>query len=144
MPIVKVYLHFVWTTKERMPFLYHMDIRKKVWQHMTEYAKSKNIQVIEVNGHSDHCHCLVLLSNTQRICDIAQYIKGESSSWINKAGIIKDYFMSENFDWQDDYYVESVSPFHLKTVINYIENQEEHHLNQNLDDELKQFLKNTE
>ena len=124
-----------------MPFLYHTEIRKKVWSHIKQYAKSKKIKLIAVNGHSDHCHCLVSLSNTQRICDIAKYLKGESSNWINNTGLIKDYFMSEDFDWQNDYHVESVSPFNLKTVINYIERQEKHHLDKNFDDELKQFLK---
>ena len=109
---------------------------------MTEYAKSKNIKVLAVNGHSDHCHCLVSFSNTQRIFEIVNFLKGESSHWINKTNLIKDYFMSEKFDWQNDYYAESVSPALLNTVINYIENQEEHHLNKNFDDELKQFLKN--
>jgi putative transposase len=125
-----------------MPFLYHCDIRKKVWHHIETYAESNQIRLKAVNGHSDHCHCLVALSNTQRICDIAKLLKGESSNWINKTGLIKDYFMSEDFDWQNDYNVESVSPFHLKTVIQYINNQEEHHLDKNFDDELKQFLNN--
>ena len=49
--------------------------------------------------------------------------------------------MSEKFDWQDDYHVESVSPSLLDTVINYIENQEAHHIDQNFDDELKSFLR---
>ena len=141
MPSIKVYLHFVWTTKKRMPFLYHVDLRKKVWQHIFDYAKSKRIKVIAVNGHTDHCHCLVSFSNTQRICEVIQYLKGECSIWINQTELIKGYFMSEKFDWQDDYHVESVSPSLLDTVINYIQNQEAHHIDQNFDDELKSFLR---
>ena len=95
MPSIKVYLHFVWTTKMKIPFLYHVEIRKKVWHHITVYAKSKDIRVMAVNGHTDHCHCLVSLTNTQRICEVIQYLKGESSYWINQTGLIKDYFISE-------------------------------------------------
>ena len=124
----------------KIPFLYHVEIRKKVWHHITVYAKSKDIRVMAVNGHTDHCHCLVSLTNTQRICEVIQYLKGESSYWINQTGLIKDYFISEKFDWQNDYHVESVSPSILKSVINYIQNQEEHHIDQNFDDELKSFL----
>ena len=125
----------------KIPFLYHVEIRKKVWHHITVYAKSKDIRVMAVNGHTDHCHCLVSLTNTQRICEVIQYLKGESSYWINQTGLIKDYFISEKFDWQNDYHVESVSPSLLQTVINYIQNQEEHHLDKNFDDELKSFLR---
>ena len=140
MPSIKVYLHFVWTTKIRIPFLYHRDIRKKVWQHIADYAKTKGIHILIVNGHTDHCHCLVSLTNKQTICEIIQYVKGESSFWINKSGLISDYFISEKFDWQNDYHVESVSPSLLKTVIHYIQNQEDHHIDNNFDDELKKYL----
>ena len=140
MPSIKVYLHFVWTTKKRIPFLYHTAIRMELWNHIEYYAKSKSIHVLNVNGHSDHCHCLISMSNTQTIAELAQYIKGESSYWINKSGIIKGYFVSEKFDWQNDYHVQSVSPSHLDSVSTYISNQENHHVNQNFDDELKSFI----
>jgi len=41
MPFVKVYIHFVWSTKNRMPLLETKEIRDKVWFHVRENAIKK-------------------------------------------------------------------------------------------------------
>ena len=104
MPFVKVYIHFVWSTKNRVPFLDTPELRKKVWQHILENAKEKNIFIDFVNGHKEHCHCLVSLSIDQTIQKTMQLIKGESSFWINKNQLTKS-----KFEWQDEYFAVSVS-----------------------------------
>ncbi|MDD3320945.1 MAG: IS200/IS605 family transposase [Paludibacter sp.] len=122
MPFVNVYIHFVWSTKNREPFLETKEIRDKVWFHIKENAKKKGIFVDFVNGYSQHCHCLVSLGVDQTISNIMQLIKGESSYWINKEGLTK-----EKFEWQDEYYGVSVSESLIERVRNYIKNQEVHH-----------------
>ena len=59
MPFVKVYIHFVWSTKNRIPFLETLDIRKAMWNHIKKNADEKGIFIDYVNGYNDHCHCLV-------------------------------------------------------------------------------------
>jgi REP element-mobilizing transposase RayT len=71
----------------------------------------------------------------QSISKIIQLIKGESSYWLNKSGMIK-----EQFSWQHDYYVTSVSPRDLLSVRNYIENQELHHKRQTWEEEYNEFV----
>lgn len=122
MPFIKVFIHFVWSTKNRFPFLDSKDLRQQVWNHIRENAREKGIYVDFVNGHTDHCHCLVSLGSDQAIQKIAQMIKGESSNWINKNQLTK-----EKFEWQDEYLAVSVSESHLEFVREYIKNQEEHH-----------------
>ena len=84
MPFVKVYIHFVWSTKNRQPFLHSKELRFKVWNHIKENAKEKGIFIDFINGYSDHCHCLISLTVDQTIQKTMQLIKGESSFWINK------------------------------------------------------------
>ena len=79
MPFIKVYIHFVWSTKNREPFLITPKIRKTLWQHIKENAKEKGIFIDFINGYCDHCHCLVSLGVDQNIQKIMQLIKGESS-----------------------------------------------------------------
>ena len=67
MPFTKVYIHFVWSTKGRFPFLNSADLRKKVWNHIRENATSKGIFLDFVSGYDDHCHCLVSLGIDQTI-----------------------------------------------------------------------------
>jgi putative transposase len=135
MPFVKVYIHFVWSTKNRYPFLATKEMRKILWQHMKENAKQKGIFIDFVNGYADHCHCLVSLGVDQTIQKIMQLIKGESSFWINKCNLI-----AEKFEWQDEYFAVSVSESMIETVRNYIRKQEEHHRRKTFTDEYKEFI----
>lgn len=135
MPFLKVYIHFVWSTKNRVPFLDSKELRLKVWNHMRDNAKVKGIFIDFVNGYSDHCHCLVSLGVDQTIQKIMQLIKGESSFWINKNGLTK-----HKFEWQDEYYAASVSESILNKVRTYIKNQEEHHSKKTFQDEFDEFI----
>ena len=122
MPYIKVYIHFVWTTKNRVPYLNTKEIRAKVWRHIWENAQKKGIFVDFVNGYSEHCHCLVSLGAKQTISKVMQLIKGESAFWINKVQLVDGHF-----EWQDEYYAIGVSESRIETVRNYIKKQEAHH-----------------
>lgn len=122
MSSIKVYIHFVWSTKNRVPYLYSRELRIKVWKHIKENAQKKGIFVDFVNGYHDHCHCLVSMDSNQTIEKIMQLIKGESSFWINEQGLTK-----EKFEWQDEYFAVSVSESQINNVREYIKNQERHH-----------------
>lgn len=135
MPFVKVYIHFVWSTKNRTPFLSTPEIRNKVWQHIRENALSKGIYIDFINGYSDHCHCLISLGIDQKMKDLMQLIKGESSFWINQQKLC-----SSKFYWQNDYFAASVSSSMLEKTRNYIKNQVQHHKKQSLKEEYNDFL----
>jgi putative transposase len=134
MPWVKVWLHFVWSTKDRHPYLKD-EIRTKVLEHIRQNAREKGIYIDFINGWVDHIHCLISLANDQSLEKIMQLIKGESSFWINKNKLTKT-----KFAWQDEYFVVSVNEGSLLSVRRYIANQEEHHKNVSFDDELEFFL----
>jgi REP element-mobilizing transposase RayT len=136
MAFVKVYIHFVWSTKNRVPFLETKEMRDKVWFHIRENAKKKGIFIDFVNGYSQHCHCLVSLGIDQTISKIMQLIKGESSFWINQVKLTK-----EKFEWQDEYYGVSVSESMIEKVRNYIKNQEIHHSLKSYDDEIDDLIR---
>ena len=86
MPFVKVWLHFVWSTKDRYPYLKD-EIRSKVFEHIRQNAKEKGIHIDFINGYLDHVHCLISLGIDQTLSWIMQSIKGESSFWINKSKV---------------------------------------------------------
>ncbi len=119
---VRVYIHIVFSTKNREPFLNSLDVRKKVFQHIKKNAAEKNIWLDCVNGHHEHAHCLISLGKEQTISKVAQLIKGESSFWINQNKLTTNKFI-----WQDDYWAVGVSESHILSVREYIHSQEEHH-----------------
>ena len=134
MPWVRVWLHFVWSTKNRHPYLTD-EIRTKVFAHIRENARAKGIYIDFINGWVDHVHRLISLGTDQTIEKIIQLIKGESSFWINKNKLTKT-----KFEWQDEYFVVSVNEGSLDRVRNYISKQEAHHKNVSFDEEFENFL----
>jgi putative transposase len=135
MPFVKVYIHLVWSTKNRVPFLNSKELRLEVWNHIRENAQKKEIFLDFINGYSDHCHCLISLGVNQTIEKTVQLLKGESSFWINKNRMTK-----EKFEWQDEYFAVSVSESMLDKTREYIKNQEEHHQKKTFQDEYEEFI----
>ncbi|MDR6514343.1 IS200/IS605 family transposase [Chryseobacterium camelliae] len=134
MPFIKIYIHLVFSTKNRIPFFNTSAVRVKVWKHIKENASEKGIYVDMVNGFSDHCHCLISLGSNQNIEKVVQLIKGESSFWINKNELTR-----EKFAWQDEYFAVSVSGSMVELVRNYIRNQEIHHIKQTFEQEYLRF-----
>jgi len=135
MPFIKVYIHFVWSTKNREPFLDSKELRIRVWNHIRENAIKKAIFIDFINGYSDHCHCLISLGADQTIQKTMQLIKGESSFWINNQQLTKT-----KFEWQDEYFAVSVSESMLDKVRDYIKNQEEHHSKKTFEEEYENFI----
>ncbi len=131
---VRIWVHLVFSTKNREPFL-HKEIRKKVFQHIKQNAEKKDIYLDSVNGYSDHAHCLISLNKDQSISQTAQLIKGESSHWINQNKLTAGKFI-----WQDDYWAVGVSESHVQSVRNYIFNQEEHHQKLSFAEEIEEFM----
>ena len=135
MPFIKIYIHLVWSTYQRLPLLNTKELRYKVWKHIKENSKEKEIFIDTINGFSDHCHCLISLSSNQNIEKVVQLLKGESSFWINK-----NQLTQSKFQWQKEYFAISVSESMVEKVRNYINNQELHHQNKTYEQEYREFI----
>ena len=132
---VRVWIHIVFSTKNRQAFLKE-NIRQEVLDHIKENAEKKKIKLSEVGGYNDHLHCLIALNKELSISKTTQLIKGESSYWINKNKLIR-----ERFSWQDDYWAVGVSESHYEQVKHYIQNQEVHHKEKSFEEEIDLFMK---
>ncbi len=126
----------VFCTKNRIPFLHTKDNRRKMLKHIKTNAQTKNIWLDSVNGYKEHAHCLISLGKEQNVSKVAQLIKGESSFWINRSGLL-----NRKFTWQDDYWAVGVSESHLEAVRTYIHSQEEHHREVSFKEEIDEFMK---
>lgn len=135
MSYIKIYIHIVFSTKNRIPYFNTLELRVKIWKHIKENATEKGIFMDMVNGYSDHCHCLISLSSNQNIENIVQLIKGESSYWINKNNLTQ-----EKFAWQEEYFAVSVSESKIEQVRNYIKNQNIHHQKKTFEEEYREFI----
>lgn len=134
MSFTKIYLHCVWSTKNR-EIIIPNSFRPVLLAHFKEYCQSKEIFLDFVNVHKDHVHALISLGRKQNIAEVMHLLKGESSHWINKMKTLPYHFM-----WQDDYYAASVSFSHVERVREYIKNQDEHHRKMTWKEEIDRFL----
>lgn len=136
MPYIKVWIHFVWSTKNRQRVLTD-PFRDLLFEHIRQNARLKNIYLDRVNGYHDHVHCLLSLGSDQTIEKIAQLIKGESAFWFNN----KSGFRTDKLEWQDEYFAISVSESKLDIVRRYIDNQVAHHQKKTFAEEYDEFIR---
>ncbi len=133
---IRIWVHLVFSTRNREATLPTVEFRNMIFQHIKQNAEKKDIWLDSINGHNNHIHCLLSLGRDQSISKVAQLIKGESSFWINHNKLTKGKFV-----WQDDYWAVSVSESHLQLVREYIRNQEEHHRTKSFTEEINEFMK---
>ena len=101
MGYLKIWVHLVWTTKNRKPML-NQEVRRDIFNHIRENAGKKGIYIDFINGHLEHVHCLISLGSGQNIDKILMLLKGESSYWINR-----NNFFLKKFEWQDEYFFDT-------------------------------------
>lgn len=131
----KIWIHAIWSTKERFPFI-RQPIEQKVYQFISAQLLEQGCPVRIINGMPDHIHCLFLLSPLKSIADLIKQIKGSSSHFINQNNLI-----TEKFAWQTGYAAYSVSESVVDKVFQYIKKQKEHHQNKTFQQEYDDFLK---
>lgn len=134
--LANIYLHLVFSTKERTPFLSDKEIRKEMHAYMASIFKKQESSALIVGGTEDHVHILFNLSRKLPLTDIVRDVKRSSSIWIKKKGRELD-----NFSWQNGYGAFSVSRSKLDEVERYIKRQENHHEKMKFQDELRALLK---
>jgi REP element-mobilizing transposase RayT len=92
--------------------------------------------MLSINSMPDHLHMFFGMRPSQSISDLMQFVKGESSEWINTEGLTNN-----TFRWQGGYAAFSYSRSHISRVCNYIERQQEHHKKKTFLEEYHEMLR---
>lgn len=130
----QIHIHAVFAVQNRMSLI-NKKWEDELYKYITGIIQNNGHKLIIINGDYDHIHVLLGLRPTQSISDLMQDIKGSSSKWINL-----NKFVNGKFSWQEGYGAFSYAKTDLKNVINYIENQKEHHKKKSFHDEYKKIL----
>jgi putative transposase len=136
--LAKVYLHIVFSTKNREPLLAD-DWREELFRILGGTANNLGCQSLRVGGVADHVHMLIALGRTITIADAVGKVKSTSSLWVNQTRGVP-----APFHWQNGYGAFSVSQSNVEAVREYIFRQAEHHARQSLQDELRDWLRRYE
>ena len=118
----EIYIHVVWATTRRSPFLAPAEIERRVHRCIHRAAERLGCTVLAINGMPDHVHLLVQIPAKLSVADLAQGVKGNSSRFANARLDLED-----PFDWQDHYGAFSVSKRDVPKVKAYVQNQKRHH-----------------
>jgi putative transposase len=130
-----VYLHVVFSTKDRTPWLLESAIRAKVHADLTGFSSIIECPVVAIGGVADHVHLLVRQSQKVSVSDYVRDIKSRSSV------VAKTYHSSlREFKWQAGYGAFSVDVGGVERVKAYIAGQEEHHRAKSFKDEFLEIL----
>jgi len=130
-----VYLHLVFSTKERRPFLRDPSLREATHAWLGAASRELGCPPVRVGGIEDHVHILARHSRTISQADWVKEIKRTSSIWIKEQSADL-----REFTWQAGYGVFSVSASNLDTVRDYVAGQEEHHKQRSFQDEFRVML----
>ena len=130
-----VYLHLVFSTKERRPFLRDKAVRDALHAYLGGVSKQLDCPSILVGGVEDHVHLLCRFARTITQAEWVKELKRVSNGWLKEQG--REY---ADFEWQGGYADFSVSQSNLEQVKQYIANQEEHHRKMSFQDELRELL----
>lgn len=135
MVVLRIWVHLVWHTHKTAVFADTLPL-VLLFEHIKSYAATKDIHVDTVGGYTDHVHCLVSLNANQNIATVVNYLKGESSFWINKSHLVP-----EKFSWEDGYLAFSVGSSVLNKTRDFINNQIVYHQNTSTNQEMKLLAK---
>jgi len=125
-----VYIHLVFSTKERQPFLRDRDMRESLHAYLGGISKTLDCPPITVGGTEDHVHLLARFGRTITQAEWVKELKRVSNLWLKDQS--RTY---ANFQWQGGYADFSVSPSNLERVKRYITNQEDNHRKLSFQDE---------
>lgn len=134
----QIHIQFVFAVKFRHGLI-SSSWKDELYQYITGIVQNNKHKLICINGMPDHIHILIGVRPHQSISDLMQDVKGGSSKWINEKKFLKG-----KFEWQQGYGAFSYSKSHVKDVVHYIQNQEQHHQKKTFLQEYVEFLENFE
>jgi putative transposase len=125
-------IHVVFSTKERRKTIPH-EMKERLWAYMAGICKKDKIFVHAIGGMEDHVHLLLQIPPILSLAKAVLNVKANSSKWMSNQG--------NKFAWQEGYSGFSVSKSEVKTVVQYIRNQEQHHSKMSFEEEFVAMLK---
>lgn len=134
----QVYLHFVFAVKGRQSLINH-KYNDELQKYITGIVQNRKQKMLSINNVPDHLHMLIGFGTTLSIADFIEEVKSISSKFINEKGWIQG-----KFEWQRGYGVFSYSRSQINPVIQYIQQQQEHHKRKSFKDEYLSFLRKFE
>jgi len=122
------------STKNREKII-HRHLRSALHAYLAGICRARGSEAFRVGGTFDHVHIACTLPRTLTMAKLVEEIKKPSSIWMKKQD-----GGSSHFSWQAGYGIFSLGQSQLQSLLQYIDNQEEHHRRRSFQEELKELL----
>ena len=130
----QIHLQLVFAVKHRDAVI-SPTWKYELYAYMTGIIQNYGHKLLVINGMPDHVHLLIGMRPTQSLSDLMKNLKQDSSKWINENRKTRAHF-----NWQEGYGAFSYGKSQLPIIIEYIENQENHHHKRTFLEEYRRFL----
>ena len=130
----QLYIQIVFAVKGRQNLISENN-REELQKFITGIVQNREQKLLSIFAMPDHVHILVGMKPNMAISDLVRDIKAGSSKFINDSK-----WINGKFNWQEGYGAFSYSKSHLDAVVNYINNQREHHKVKTFKEEYVDFL----
>ncbi len=130
----KVLLHMVFSTKNREKTI-TKHLRDSLHAYVSGLCRARGSEAYRVGGTDDHIHIACTLPRTVTMAKLVEEIKKTSSIWMKQ-----QEHGTPNFSWQAGYGIFSLGQSQLPILLQYIDNQEEHHRIRSFKEELMGLL----
>ncbi|MFL5329062.1 MAG: IS200/IS605 family transposase [Gemmataceae bacterium] len=121
MPTTALYVHVMFSTKDRTPSIdaaWQMQLYEQIAQIMTEFKGD----LLVAGGGTDHVHLVMKYSEDWSVADLVKKIKAGSQKWIRQ-----NHTEQKGFTWQKEFVAFSASTDNLPNVQQYLTEQSNIH-----------------
>ncbi|MCC9658271.1 IS200/IS605 family transposase [Rhodopirellula sp. JC737] len=81
MAFTNLRVHFVWSTKDRKPWI-RDSLREDLYAYIGGILRKRKHSLLAAGGIEDHVHLLVAIHQSQSIADCVRDVKSNTSSWV--------------------------------------------------------------
>ena len=132
--LAQLYVHLIFSTKQREAVLRPED-RERLHSYLGGVLRQLECPLLGAGSVCDHVHLVFRQSKNLALAQVVEDVKTSSSKWLKTQGNVY-----HDFHWQAGYGAFSVSASRLDAVLQYAQNQEQHHATESFQDELRRFF----
>src|SRR5205823_5324443 len=134
----QIYVQIVFAVEGRQNLI-RKGNKEELHKYMTGVVTERTQKLLAVHCMPDHTHILIGLKPSMALSDLVRDIKNASTNFINGK-----HWMVGRFSWQEGFGAFSYGHSQLTGIINYIRDQEQHHVRRTFREEYIRFLKKYE
>lgn len=134
----ELFIHVVWHCLQNRPLI-HAEMETDLYQFVSDYCKTTDgVYFKGVGGTKDHIHVVLQIKPELQISTFVGKLKGSSAREMNKR------YGKDALRWQRGYGVVSFAKKNLPQVLEYINNQKDHHRKETFNETLERIISESE